>query len=167
MADIYRPEQWHDLFLLVGTGSVTLTGLIFVALTIHLRSITQDIVHRSRALSSLTGLTAIFLQCSLALLPEQSHQKLGIELLVLSVIPLLVFLWGVLRTYRSDNHSITYSPPRAIAGAVLYLIEITGSTIFIFGQISGLYIAIFGIVTNIFFIVSGAWLLVVGPVTKS
>jgi hypothetical protein len=44
VADIYRPEQWADFFLLVGTGAATLTGLIFVAMTINLSAITRDIV---------------------------------------------------------------------------------------------------------------------------
>jgi hypothetical protein len=34
-ADIYRPEQWTNFFLLVGTGAVTLTGLVFVAMSLN------------------------------------------------------------------------------------------------------------------------------------
>jgi hypothetical protein len=165
--EIYRPEQWHDFFLLVGTGAVTLTGLIFVALTIHLRSITQDIVHRSRALSSLTGLTAAFLQCAIAMLPEQSHKKLGIELMILATISLSVFLWGIYRTFRTGVNPISYSHWRTLEGTFMYLTEIIGAGVFISGHIVGLYIVVLGLLANLLFIVSGAWLLVVGPTTKS
>jgi hypothetical protein len=127
--DIFHPEQWHDFFLLVGTGAATLTGLIFIALTIHLRTITQDMVHRGRALSSLNGLVVIFLQCSFILLPQQKHTIIGFELLLLALVGFAVF--------------------------------------FISGHISGLYIAAIGILATLFFIVTGAWILVVGPAAKS
>jgi hypothetical protein len=29
--DIYRPELWHDFFLMVGGGAAALTGLVFVS----------------------------------------------------------------------------------------------------------------------------------------
>jgi len=37
VADIFRPAQWNDFFLLVGTGAVTLTGLVFVAMSLNLK----------------------------------------------------------------------------------------------------------------------------------
>jgi hypothetical protein len=30
-ANIFMPGQWTDFFVLVGTGTVTLTGLVFIA----------------------------------------------------------------------------------------------------------------------------------------
>jgi hypothetical protein len=41
-ADIFRPEQWTNFFLLVGTGAVTLTGLVFVAMSLNLKAIAID-----------------------------------------------------------------------------------------------------------------------------
>jgi len=41
-ADIFRPEQWANFFLLVGTGAVTLTGLVFVAMSLNLKAIAID-----------------------------------------------------------------------------------------------------------------------------
>jgi hypothetical protein len=165
--DIFHPEQWHDFFLLVGTGAATLTGLIFIALTIHLRTITQDMVHRGRALSSLNGLVVIFLQCSFILLPQQKHTIIGFELLLLALVGFAVFFIGVFRTVKSSSRSPTYSVDRALMGFALYVIEIIGSIILISGHISGLYIAAIGILATLFFIVTGAWILVVGPAAKS
>jgi len=47
--DIYRPEQWHDFFVMVGGGAAALTGLVFVALSLNLESIAKDATHRYRA----------------------------------------------------------------------------------------------------------------------
>lgn len=165
--DVFRPDDWHDFFLLVGTGAVTLTGLIFVALTIHLRDITGDVVRRSRALGSLTGLTVVFLQSAAALLPGQSHGLLGLELLLLAVLGLSLFLRGVYQTVTTKPTAPAYNWPRALWGVGLYLVEIAGAAIFVAGQIAGLYVVAVGIAANIFFIVTGAWLLVAGPATKS
>jgi hypothetical protein len=45
-ADIFRPGQWNDYFILVGTGAVTLTGLVFVAMSLNLKVIAIDATHR-------------------------------------------------------------------------------------------------------------------------
>ena len=50
-ADIFRPDQWNDFFLLVGTGAVTLTGLVFVAMSLNLKVIAVDATHRYRAIN--------------------------------------------------------------------------------------------------------------------
>jgi hypothetical protein len=56
-ADIFVPGQWTNFFLLVGTGAVTLTGLVFVAMSLNLKAIARDATHRYRAINTLTGLT--------------------------------------------------------------------------------------------------------------
>ena len=56
--DVYRAAQWHDFFVMVGTGAAALTGLVFVAMSLNVAAITQDATHRYRAVGNLTGLTA-------------------------------------------------------------------------------------------------------------
>jgi hypothetical protein len=41
-AAAYNPAQWNNFFLLVGTGSATLAGLVFLAVTINLKGIAED-----------------------------------------------------------------------------------------------------------------------------
>jgi hypothetical protein len=55
-ADAFIPGQWTNFFLLVGTGAVTLTGLVFVAMSLNLKVIARDATHRNRAINTLTGL---------------------------------------------------------------------------------------------------------------
>ena len=64
-ADIFRPEQWNNFFLLVGTGAVTLTGLVFVAMSLNLKVVAVDATHRYRAINTLTGLALVFMRCAL------------------------------------------------------------------------------------------------------
>ncbi len=59
---------WHDYFMTVGAGAAALTGLVFVAMTLHLEDITKDPVHRHPARTILIGLTAVFIRCALVLM---------------------------------------------------------------------------------------------------
>src|SRR2546423_12091613 len=76
---MYQPALWHDYFAVVGTGAAALTGLVFVAMTLHLEEVTGDPVHRHRARTILTGLTAVFIRCALVLMGGQNAQAIAVE----------------------------------------------------------------------------------------
>ena len=67
-------DQWNNYFLMVGGGAAALAGLIFVAMSINLGVVVQDTTHRNRAINMLSGFTAVFMACSLALLGKQSPE---------------------------------------------------------------------------------------------
>ena len=58
MVDIYRPELWNDFFVMVGGAAAVLTGLVFVALSLHIDVIARDATHRYRAIGTLAGFSA-------------------------------------------------------------------------------------------------------------
>ena len=158
-ADIYRPEQWTDFFILVGTGAVTLTGLIFVAMALNLKAIAADATHRYRAINTLTGLALVFMRCALVLMGAQNHHSIGAELFVVSGISLAVF-------YRGYTNAIKMSRglrlSRIVGGSVVHLTEMIGAALFFFGHLAGLYIAAIAMVTNTCYMITAAWLLVMG-----
>src|SRR5580704_395225 len=82
--EVYDPEQWNNFFILIGTGSATLAGLVFVAMTINLKGVTKDATHRYRAINMLTGFTSVFIISSLALMGHQTYRTLAIEWLIVS-----------------------------------------------------------------------------------
>lgn len=100
-AVIYRPDQWHDFFLMVGTGAAALTGLVFVALTLNLMAITGDPTHRYRAIGVLTGFTSVFMVCALVLMGGQDHRAVGAELFTISVVAAAVFINGYVQAAKS------------------------------------------------------------------
>jgi modulator of FtsH protease len=83
---MYQPTEWHDYSITVGGGSAALTGLVFVALTLHLEEISGDPVHRHRARTILTGLTAVFIRCALVLMGGQNGQAVAVELIGVLVV---------------------------------------------------------------------------------
>lgn len=54
-ATVFNLGQWPDFFFMVGGGAAALTGLAFVAMTLNLASITQDAIHRHRAIGTAGG----------------------------------------------------------------------------------------------------------------
>lgn len=162
VADIYRPEQWHDFFIMVGGGTAALTGLVFVAMSLNLKIIVQDATHRFRAIGTLTGFTAVFVICALALMAGQNHQAVGSEWLIVASLAATVYVNGYVQALRNRGSYVGLSLLRLATGTSCYIAEIVGTILLILGHISGLYIASVAMVIYIPFMISGAWLLLVG-----
>src|SRR5580704_6949764 len=101
--DIFVPSHWTDFFLLVGTGAVTLTGLVFVAMSLNVKVIAVDATHRNRAINTLTGLALIFLRCALVLMAGQNHQAIGAELFVVSGVSAAIFVRGYVKAIQMSS----------------------------------------------------------------
>jgi hypothetical protein len=160
--NVYKPEQWHDFFLLVGGGAAALAGLVFVAMSISLDAIIQDSTHRHRAIGTLAGFTAAFMICALALIGEQTSQTIGVGWLVVSGIAGAVYINGYVEAMRTGRSSAGLNLSRLVPGTACYVAQMVGSSLLIAGYISGLYIAAVAMVIYFAFMVSGAWLLIVG-----
>ena len=159
-ADIFRPEQWHDFFLMVGGGAAALAGLVFVAMSINLGIIAQDPTHKNRAIGTLTGFSAIFMICALGLIGDQNHQSIGIEWLVISIPATYIYIRGYIRAIRMAGSPVSIG--RTVVGTAYYAAQIIGSVLLILGNISGLYIASIAMVISFASLISGAWLLIIG-----
>ena len=45
----YQPEQWRDLYVMLGTSAAALIGLLFVATSLHLDDVVRNPVYHTRA----------------------------------------------------------------------------------------------------------------------
>ena len=158
-AVVFRPGQWDNFFLLVGTGAVTLTGLVFVAMSLNLKAIAIDATHRYRAINTLAGLALVFVRCALVLMGAQDHQSIGAELLVVAGASSAIFVRGYARAIRMSSG---LKVSRIVGGSLLHLIEMIGAGLFLVGYQPGLYIAAIAMATNVCYMITAAWLLVIG-----
>jgi hypothetical protein len=157
------PEQWNNFFVMVGGGAAALAGLIFVAMSINHEVIFRNTTHRNRAINMLTGFTAIFMASGIALMGDQNLVLLGFEWLVLWLIATFIFVRGYVVAIRSGMSSIGLNAPRLAGGTICYLVEVIGAIFLILGYSSpGLYIAAIAIIVLFAFLISGAWLLMIG-----
>src|SRR5436309_2531217 len=88
---------WHDFFLMVGGGAAALAGLVFVAMSINLKTIVQDGTHKNRAIATLVGYTAVFMVCAFALIAEQPYRWFGVEWLIISAVAVYIYVRGLVR----------------------------------------------------------------------
>jgi len=147
---------------MVGGGAAALAGLIFVAMAINHQIIIQNTTHKNRAINMLTGFTAIFMASGLALMGDQYPEVLGFEWLVLWLIATVVFIRGYVIAIRSGMSSIGLKLPRLAGGTICYVAEVIAAIFLILGYSSGLYIAAVAIIVLFAFLISGAWLLMIG-----
>src|SRR5262245_26309353 len=160
--DPYRPELWHDFFVMVGGGSAALTGLVVVAMSLHLDVIVGDVALRHRARSILTGLAAVFMRCALVLMGGQTGQAIAVELFVVCAIVTVAGLWSFLEVGRAAQTVPRGSLYRTIGGTACYVAEMLGAVALLLGNGVGLYVVAVAMVSNFFFMISGSWLLLVG-----
>jgi len=159
----YQPSLWHDYFLMVGGGAAALTGLVFVAMTLHLEEITTNPVHRHRARTILAGLTAVFIRCGLVLMGGQDARAVGVELIAVLLVVEAILYTSIRQAARSADTQVLL---RAVGSFACLVLEQAGAAILFFGSSWGLYVVGFGMMSSFVFMVTGAWLLLVGVGTE-
>ena len=160
--DPYKPELWHDFFFMVGGGAAALTGLVVVAMSLHLQAIVGDPPLRHRARTILTGLGAVFMRCALVLMGGQDGRAVAFELFAVCMVVTLAGVWSFLVARRSGEPVPTSSVYRTVGGTSCYITEMLGAIALFFGFSVGLYVVGVAMVSNFFFMISGSWLLLVG-----
>ena len=156
---MYDLGPWRDFFVMVGGGAAALTGLVFVAMALHLEDIINHPVHRHRSRTILTGLTAVFLRCGLILMGTQPRQAIAIEIIGVLVVVEIVLYRSTFEALNAANTSVVL---RALGSLATLLIEQIGAVILFIGPSWGLYVVAVGMISSFVFMVTGAWLLLVG-----
>ena len=158
-ATTFPASQWHDYFTTVGAGAAALTGLVFVAMTLHLDEIINNPVHRHRARTILAGLTAVFIRCALVLMGGQDAQAVAVELIAVLVLVEVLLYRSTMQAARDADTRVLL---RAIGSFACLVLEQVGALILFFGSSWGLYVVGLGMMSSFIFMVTGAWLLLVG-----
>ena len=166
-SDLYSPDEWTNFFVLVGTGSAALAGLVFVAISVNLQRVVGDATHMYRAINMLTGFTAVFIVASLALMGHQTHQTLGLEWLIVSLLAGAINTNGYIRGFSLTGSRYALSPFRIVGGTSCYLGQVVGYAMYYFGAGVGIYVSAIALVANFYFLVSGSWLLIVGTFSSA
>lgn len=92
-------ERWHDFFLMTGTAAVTLVGLLFVSLSIHLDVLLHD--RRAHLLDlarqTLLAYVYVLLVSLMFLVPPTSPRSLGFNVGAATAVVLGIALVGLVR----------------------------------------------------------------------
>ena len=155
---------WQAFFGMAAGSAAGLTGLLFVALSLHLREINADPFHHHRARASLAGLVLVLALSGLVLLPHQTGTALGIEQ--------LVALAAYIGLYSASLAQIRAVAPKTgipadfllrNGAAVLLLVSaIIGSVLLLAGREIGLDVLAFFCLCAVALIVFNSWGMLVG-----
>ena len=80
---------WHDFYILAGTGSATLVGLLFVGLSLHLQIVIAASEVRSLARVTLANFAAVVFVALFMVIPEGASST-GLQLIGAGIVSLVV-----------------------------------------------------------------------------
>jgi hypothetical protein len=95
---------WHDFFVAQTGASASLVGLIFIAVSINLRSILDYSHLPVRVIEGLLSLFCVLIVSTFGLVPGQVYWVFGIELGVTGVAIWAVKTWALVKSHRSPFH---------------------------------------------------------------
>lgn len=98
-------EKWHDFYLMAGTAAVTLAGLLFVALSLHLDQLVEDSHEHLLALGRITlmSFTMILMISLIMLVPPQSARQTGIMMMAVAFAGTLFTVRMTVATKHHDE----------------------------------------------------------------
>lgn len=136
----HQPTLWHDLFAASASASAALLGLLFVAMSLHVREIQSSPVLRLRARVNLQALAALVGVSLLVLVPGQSNTLLGTELIAVLAIYIPLVLWSASRLSGELGGLPPAVTRRLAAQHTILLLQLGAAASLIAGQGPGLFL---------------------------
>jgi hypothetical protein len=160
--DAYDPAAWHDFFLTAGTAAAALTGLLFVALSIHLDRILGHPEHRFRARGNFFGLTVVMVMALVVLIPTLNGKWLGVWIIAPNLAAAAINTWYIRHVISTFFGGSIVFPLRVALSYVLLLSGVIGGVSLIFDAGGGLVWPAVESIGMILIALLGAWSLLVG-----
>jgi len=160
--------EWRVFFGMSAGTAAGLAGLVFVALSMHLKGIRAHPPYKYRAGSSLSSMMVVFIVSSLVLFPRQTSRWLGLEELVVVGAECVFLAWTFLQTREAVAklpqglaNLRPYQVRTALAVAV-GLVGTSGGALVWAGLEAGFFVlAAFCAVTMVWVVIN-TWALVIG-----
>jgi hypothetical protein len=166
--DAQAIADWRPFFGMAAGTAAGLAGLVFVALSMHLKGIRAHPPYRYRAQSSLASMMLIFVVSGLVLFPKQTGSWLGAEELVAIAGDSAFIIWSFAKARAAVAKmpmGLTSLRPyqmRTTLAVLLSVIGMAGAALVWSGLEAGLYVlAAFSIVVMVWVVIN-SWALVVG-----
>jgi hypothetical protein len=154
--------DWAVFFTAQLGAAATLGGLVFVGLSINLTRILSFPTLPNRALLALGVLLGILLVSSLILIPGQSTELIGLEVLVAGLAGTAVAASIEIRMLRGTplQDRGTYIGNMIFLGSAL-LPYIVGGALMLNGSLAGLYWVAAAVIVSLMKAIGDAWVLLV------
>jgi hypothetical protein len=164
METAYQPELWHDLYVMLGTSSAALLGLLFVVTSLHLDEIVNNPGYRVRARTNSIFLIITLVEAAVILTP----QPMAVLGLALAAINLFGWSFPVRNSYRYyyKERELGKRGGMALYRAAIfhgaYLLGVAGGVCLINLSNWGLYLVTASYVTLLASVSLNAWSIMLG-----
>jgi len=163
MEAAHQLEPWRDLYLMLGTSSAALIGLLFVAASLHLGEIGAEEVYRLRVQYTMLILVSTLLFATAILMP-QPLRLLGAELAAISVWGLsfpITLMRRVLKIPHARGRG-GFSVRRGAHFILGYVIGLAGAGAVTAGREWGLYLVTLCYANCLLASIWNAWMIMLG-----
>jgi modulator of FtsH protease len=155
-------SEWNTFFSAMTGAAATLTGLIFVGVSINLNKILSIPSLPDRGLESLILLLNILIVSAHSLVPAQSMQAVGIKFICIGGITWLILLYLDIRIWRNTPKQYKRHSRQNIVFSQLAILPYIFSGIMVLCEgAAGIYWIIPGITISFIKAIVDAWVLLV------
>ena len=140
----YDPAGWQNFYVMTGGAAAALTGLLFVAMSIHARAIMAHPVMGNRAIGTLISLlTQLAIACAI-LVPGQSVRAIGVEIEVAAIFWVVFLATSIYRARAGLGTSPSRSRLRvtieSVGGSIWILLFLASGLSLILQAGGGFYV---------------------------
>jgi modulator of FtsH protease len=155
-------SEWQTFFSVQAECAATLTGLVFVAVSINLTKILVSPGLPGRAAESIAQFLQVFFICSMGLIPGQNAAALGFETVVVVFLCWLLQIFSQVRYSRSrSGHPKWWLIARTLKTHLGSIPLFVASLYLHGGSATGLYWLVPGFLLSFLAGVINAWILLI------
>jgi len=158
----FQPEQWRDLYVMLGTTADALIGLLFVAMSMHLDLMVGNPIFRLRARNNTLHLLIMLVQAGLLLAP-QPMLVIGTELAAVNLIGLhlpLTFAYTYFVTRKAIRRTFPIYP--FVTYTSCYCAGLIGAIALIMRAGWGMYLISASYMTVLVAVALNGWIILLG-----
>jgi hypothetical protein len=163
MDNVLLPNHWRDLYVMLGTSSAALIGLLFVATSLHVKEIVNDDVYRLRAQYTTLILVDTLIEATVILTPLPVlfvGAGLAVANLHLMWLPMNLLLKA--STISKNRRRGGFSARRALFVLFAGFVGLGGSISIMLGGGWGLFFVTASYAGCLIFAIWNAWMIMLG-----
>lgn len=154
--------EWQTLFAVQAGAAATLTGLVFVAVSINLPQILKTPGLPGRAAESMLQFVQVFFVSSAILVPRQSLLVIGCEILAVTALAWLGQLTSQIRYARMrSGHPGKWLAQRVVTTHIASIPLFIAALMLMLGNSGGLFVIMGGFFFSFVAGIVGAWVLLI------
>ncbi|MGB8181933.1 MAG: hypothetical protein WCF13_06155 [Stellaceae bacterium] len=157
-------ENWHDLYVMLGSATAALLGLLFVAASLHLDDAQVNAVFERRARNNTLHMLVLLVEAAIILTP-QPPAAAGCEIVAVNLFGLCIpvsFTYRMVVKSRDAARRGGWGLHRAVTYMTGYALSAAGGAAFVVQYAGGLYLITACYILILVSVVLNAWRIMLG-----